>query len=478
MIEQAEENDQPQQAAINRRLAVERIRSEAMAMRKSDDLIKILGLMWQEMVGLGIEITRLNIRFMEGEAEETRIGLSYYTVPNPKQHGVSWTSPNLVEFNDEMTVGLITTTGPRDQKMVEAWRKGEVLSIPVSGIDIAARTSEMNKYWGLERDTPLTEAEKADGIHIYIPFQYGMVGFRVAEERDEYLIITRELTEALSLGYIRYLDFQRLEEQNQVLEENLRLLRETQNQLLMQEKMASLGDLVSGVAHEMNTPLGAAKSMHDTLVRATEKLRQALQKSYPDAYGDDRAIQPVLKIMGDANHIVAEGIERVAGIVDSLRNFARLDEAEFQVVDLHDGIDSTLTLLENQLGNRITIDKDYGELPQIHCSPGQLNQVFMHLLKNAIAAIEGSGEITIKTSVADDQVCIRIRDTGKGIPADQLARIFDFGFRAEDTRVKMGFGLATDYRIIQDHQGEIHIDSEPDRGTEVSIRLPTQPVAK
>ena len=469
--------DQTNTAAVRRRLAVERMRAEAMAMRRSDDLIKILGTMWQEMVGLGFEITRLNIRFMEGEGEDAHIGRSYYTIPNPKKHGINWTSPDLVEFDDEMTVGLITSTGPRDQMIVDAWRRGDVQSTPVSGEEIEARTEVLCKIWELYRTMPLEETEKKDGIHLYVPFEHGIVGFRVTEVEERYLTITRELTQALSLGYIRYLDFQRLEEQNQVLEENMRLIRETQNQLLMQEKMASLGDLVSGVAHEMNSPLGAAQSMHDTLVRATEKLRQTLEASYPEAYADDRAIQPILKIMADANRTVSEGIRRVSGIVGSLRNFARLDEAEFQIVDLHEGMDSALTLLESQLGAQVTVRKEFGELPPVHCSPGQLNQVFMHLLKNANAGIDGAGEIAISTFTAEALVCVRISDTGRGIAPDQLARIFDFDFHASGERVKMGFGLASDYRIVQDHQGEIHIESEVGKGTTVTVKLPSGPDA-
>ena len=183
-------------------------------------------------------------------------------------------------------------------------------------------------------------------------------------------------------------------------------------------------------------------------------------------------LQSVFEVVADANRVIASGTERVSTVVGSLRNFARLDEAEFQTVDIHEGIDSVLTLLESPMGERIIVDRNYGEIQPIYCSPGQLNQVFMHLLKNAIEAIEGSGNITISTGETDDEVCVRISDTGRGIPADQLARIFDFDCHATGQRMKLGFGLATDYRIVQDHGGEIQIESEVGTGTEVTVSLP------
>ncbi len=141
---------------------------------------------------------------------------------------------------------------------------------------------------------------------------------------------------------------------------------------------------------------------------------------------------------------MATGTGRVSNIVSSMRNFARLDEAEFQVVDLHVGIDSALTLLQNRIDENITVVKNYGDIPPIYCSPGQMNQVFMHVLKNALTAIEETGEIRISTSTADDEVFIRISDTGVGIPPAQLERIFDFDFHATQDRMKLGFGLSTD----------------------------------
>ena len=171
---------------------------------------------------------------------------------------------------------------------------------------------------------------------------------------------------------------------------------------------------------------------------------------------------------------VAEGIARVSGIVDSLRHFARLDEAEFQLDDLHGGIDSALTLLGSQIGEHITVRKNYGDIEPIYCSPGQLNQVFMHLLKNALQAIEGSGEINISTFATDAAVCVCvcIGDSGSGIAPERLERIFDFDFHATGQRMKMGFGLSIDYRIVQEHGGEIHIESQVGKGTEVTISLP------
>jgi signal transduction histidine kinase len=463
-------------AAVKRRLAVERIRAEAMAMRQSGDLVKIMGMMWQEMVGLGIDIFRLNIRFMEGDQKSARIGRSYYTIPNPRRYGISWTSPLLVEFNEQMTVGEITSSGPRDEKIIAAWQRGEVLSTLVTADEIARRTEFMGNFWGFDQPMPLEENEKKDGVHIYAPFQYGIVGFRVDAMSEEYLITTRELTEALSLGYIRYLDFQLLENQKMDLEENLRLLRDTQTQMVMQEKMASLGDLVSGVAHEMNTPLGAVGSMHNTLMRATDKLQKTLVDRFPDACRETPSVQSVFGIMAEANRVIAEGIGRVSGIVESLRNFAHLDEAEFQFSDVHEGLDSALTLLAGQIDDGITVNKSYGDIEPVYCSPGQLNQVFMHLLKNALQAIEGVGEIAIATSTVNDSVCIHIGDTGKGIAPERLERIFDFDFHASGQRMKMGFGLSIDYKIIQEHKGEISIESGVDKGTAVSILLPLRKV--
>ena len=258
------------------------------------------------------------------------------------------------------------------------------------------------------------------------------------------------------------------------LEKTLRQLRETQNKMIIQEKMASLGDLVAGVAHEMNTPLGAISSTQDTMARALDKLQQTLEITFSEEYKDNQTIRSLFKVLADTSRVMASGTERVSSIVSSLRQFARLDEAEFQVTNIHEGIDSALTLLQTRMGENITVVKNYGDIKPVYCSPGQLNQVFMHLLKNATQAIEETGEIGVSTFEADDKVFIKISDTGVGIPPAQLDRIFNFDFHATQDRIKMGFGLSTDFRIMQDHEGEIQIESEVGKGTEVTISLPTR----
>ena len=258
------------------------------------------------------------------------------------------------------------------------------------------------------------------------------------------------------------------------LETTLRELRATQGRLVLQEKMASLEKLVAGVVHELNTPMGSVQSVRDSLGRAIEKLQNELAVGFPEALAGNRTIPNLLVVVADANKVVGAGVERMNEIVQSLRDFSRLDEADLQRVDIHDGIESALSMLESQLGGDITVLKEYADLPPVYCAPRQLNQVFMDLIGNAIEAIDDAGEIGITTSGDEDRVSVRITDTGAGMPPERLQHVFEFDFKATPDRMKMGLGLATDFRIVQEHGGEMDIDSEVGKGTVVTVSLPTR----
>jgi two-component system NtrC family sensor kinase len=249
-------------------------------------------------------------------------------------------------------------------------------------------------------------------------------------------------------------------------------LRDAQAQLVQSEKMASLGMLVAGIAHEINTPVGAISSMHDTLIRAVEKLRTALDRQHPGMVDASPEVQSALKLVQEANRVIENGAERVTTIVRRLRSFARLDEAELKKVDVHEGIEDTLTLIHHELKHSITVNREYGAIPPIACYPGRLNQVFLNLLNNARQAISGKGEITIRTYVQDDQVHIAFKDSGSGIPPQHLKKIFDPGFTTKGVGVGTGLGLSICYQIVRDHRGEIRVESEVGSGTTFTVILP------
>ncbi len=171
---------------------------------------------------------------------------------------------------------------------------------------------------------------------------------------------------------------------------------------------------------------------------------------------------------------IKNGATRTKSIVRSLQNFTHLDEDYLKKADLHQGLDSTLIILQNQLKNRIEIRKDYGNLGLITCYPGQLNQVFLNLLTNAIQAIEGRGQIEIRTYQQGAEAVISIRDTGRGIPPELRKHIFEPFFTTKDVGKGAGLGLSVSYGIIQQHQGRVEVESEPGKGSTFIITLPVE----
>lgn len=249
-------------------------------------------------------------------------------------------------------------------------------------------------------------------------------------------------------------------------------LKETQAQLVQSEKMASLGSLVAGIAHEINTPIGAVSSMHDTLFRTLEKLKGICKSTLPGDRKQQPSLKSAFKIIDDSNRVIRSGTERVINIVRRLKSFARLDEAELKTVDIHEGLEDTLILIHHEIKHNITVKKNYGDVPPISCFPGQLNQIFLNLFINSKHAIKGKGTITITTFTKDNKAHIAIKDDGVGIPKENLKKIFDPGFTTKGRGVGAGLGLSICYQIIQDHRGEIKVESELGKGTTFTIILP------
>ncbi len=236
--------------------------------------------------------------------------------------------------------------------------------------------------------------------------------------------------------------------------------------------MAVLGDLVAAIAHEINTPLGAIQTAADIAVRGAERVVEAIEASRTvEELKSRRPVQATIAALRKNGQIIAAASDRIARLINSLKSFARLEQAEFQLFDLKDSLEDTLTLLEPRFRDRITVIKDYGDTPLLYGYPAQINQVFMHLLRNAEQAISGRGAITIKTFQDNGFACVRITDTGRGIPPDQLARLFNPGFTVEGARVRASMSLFTSLNIVQKHGGDIQVESRPGQGSSFTVRL-------
>jgi signal transduction histidine kinase len=294
------------------------------------------------------------------------------------------------------------------------------------------------------------------------------------------LVTFRDASEA----YVRQKE---LERRNGQLRQTLASLAGTQEQLLQSEKMASIGQLAAGVAHEINNPIGYVHSNLGSLQEYLHSLFQLIEM-YERALRapDPKAMQPEIEdmrarcdiefITQDLPQLMAEsreGIERVTQIVRNLKEFSYTDrDHAWKSSDVHAGLESTINIVWNELKYKVKLERRYGKLPLVQCRLSELNQVFMNILLNASHAIKERGQITITTGVLDENVWIEIEDTGEGIPEDIQQNIFDPFFTTKPVGSGTGLGLSISYGIVNKHHGRIEVRSVPGEGSCFRITLP------
>jgi len=304
-------------------------------------------------------------------------------------------------------------------------------------------------------------------------------------------LMSKELTEAnaelrkeLSERQHTEADLKKEKEEQSIL---IKKLEDAYSLMLQSEKMASIGQLAAGVAHELNNPIGFVYSNLGTLekyVQSTFRMIELYEKA-EEAIPDQevrKLLQTAKKelditfLKTDLNALMAEskdGITRVKVIVQNLKDFSHVGASdEWHFSDLHKGLDSTLSIVNNEIKYKATVVKAYGDIPEVECLASQLNQVFMNLLVNAAHAIAERGTITIRTGKEADEVWVDIADTGHGIAPEHMQKIFDPFFTTKPVGKGTGLGLSLSYGIVQKHHGRMEVRSEVGKGTTFRVWLP------
>lgn len=335
----------------------------------------------------------------------------------------------------------------------------------------------------VELDRPLAEA----ALHVTENMQFPLTEDFIVTRHGKYLGVgfVMDLLKAMELRMRASAD-----ELNQAYTQ----LKSSQMALVQSEKMASLGQMVAGVAHEINTPLGYVQNNvamgHELFTQVREMMGEyeALVEELLSAHATEDMIAARMERIAtmragfDASEMLVEmqalmadslyGIDQISELVLNLKNFSRMDAAATEAVSLNDCIESALNIGRNVLKNRVEVFRELGDLPKLACAPSQINQVFLNLFTNAAQAMDKPGELRIRTWADADAVHVRVTDNGKGIAPENLTRIFDPFFTTKPVGEGTGLGLAISHQIIQKHGGEITVESVVGSGTSFHIRLP------
>lgn len=325
---------------------------------------------------------------------------------------------------------------------------------------------------------PLTPLSKED-IDL---FKFIGNQMAIAMENNEYIRKSTEMIKKLTAAEVREKYLTQLEKtnaqldkKNQDLQKLYNELKETQAQLIHSEKMASLGQLVAGISHELNNPIGFIYANTKQLKAYIEKIEKYIKdydNSIAPAEKEQTHIENIINDLNSLIHDTLSGSQMIKEIVENLRNFSHLDEAIWKKVDIHQGIESSIKIMLPQFKRQLEIHKDFQASGIISCNPGQLNQVFLNILSNAAQAIDEVGNIWINTHDKKEHLIIEIKDDGKGMSAEVLNKIFDPFYTTKDVGEGTGLGLSISYSIIQNHNGTLTAKSKVNKGTTFSIKIP------
>jgi signal transduction histidine kinase len=415
------------------------------------------------------------------ESDDFKNALKYYGLYSEMNDSISISS---VAKQNELYL-LEQTNTDRERRMIRMVLDEELEELALENYRI--QTEKYQKEIELYRTEKALEKEAQKRKYLILIFIFLaclliliVIGY-IFKQKDNKLL-KQQKESILSIN-------SELKAKNDAVELGIKKLKETQGKLVESEKMASLGQLTAGVAHEINNPVNFISSNLNPLKLSIGEIMEILNEyrklNDPDSKESSLQKARELEEKYDIEYLIKElntilegindGAERTKEIVVGLRNFSRLDKHELKEVKLSEMIDSTLVLLRNQYKDRVEIKKSYDkDMPFIQCYSGQLSQVFMNILSNAIQAIEDKGTISIKTQLSGEEAEIFISDTGKGIPDDKLDNIFDPFYTTKEVGKGTGLGLSISYGIIQEHNGRIGVESELGKGTCFKISIPVR----
>ena len=407
---------------------------------------------------------------------------------NNDRKTISYQKNNLAKFRDQLKSledSLSHNETILNHQKSEIIQSKKVLKTTIKKIDIINKAIEEKNKIVSNKDKIIDYQKKRVRNLIFVTILFLLlIGFliwayRTNLRKNKLLQIQKQKIKDIN---------EELNSYNEELTVTLEELKATQKQLIQSEKMASLGVLSAGIAHEINNPINFVYAGINSLLRDfediklvldeinninldSENLKEILEKIEEvkkENYFDE-AYEAIPEIIKD----IKIGADRTAEIVKGLRTFSRIDKGDMKLLDIHKGLDTSLLLLKNKYKNHVSIEKKYGEkIPELKCYPGKINQAFLNILSNAIDAIEDKGNIIISTKYLNDHIIISIKDDGKGMTEETRKKIFDPFFTTKEVGKGTGLGLSITYGIIQEHKGEIEIITEVNNGTEFIITIP------